>query len=47
MTFGGHLVLRVQMMLRGTQINYMRNKSHLIVIINDYSTSAHWIQDDR
>ena len=47
MTFGGHIVLRVQMMLRRTQIHYMRDKSHLIVIINDYSTSARWIRDDR
>ena len=37
MTFGGHIVewsgARVQMMLRGTQINYMLDKSHVIIII--------------
>ena len=37
MTFGGHIVewsgARVQMMLRGTQINYMRDKSYVIIII--------------
>ena len=39
MTFGGHIVhlrlsgARVHMMLRGTQINYMPDKSHLIIII--------------
>ena len=45
MTFGGHIVYFVarvasfapereaQMMLRGTQINYMTDKSHAIIII--------------
>ena len=37
MTFGGHIVewsgARVEMMLRGTQINYMPDKSHVIIII--------------
>ena len=42
MTFGGHIVewsgvewsgARVQMMLRGIQINYMPDKSYVIIII--------------
>ena len=37
MTFGGHIVewsgARVQMMLRGTQINYIPDKSYVIIII--------------
>ena len=40
MTFGGHIVycgpssiIWAQMMLRGTQINYMTDKSHVIIII--------------
>ena len=37
MTFGGHIVewsgARVQMMLRGTQINYMPDKTYVINII--------------
>ena len=36
MTFGEHIVYlwpRVQMMLRGTQINYVPDKSDVIIII--------------
>jgi len=36
MTFGGHIVYlwhEWQMMLRGTQINNMHDKSHVIIII--------------
>ena len=46
MTFGGHIVewrgARVQMMLRGTQINYMPDKSHVIIII--INTQGHIVQ---
>ena len=37
MTFGGHIVewsgARVQMMLLGTPINYMPDKSYVIIVI--------------
>ena len=46
MTFGGRIVewsgARVQMMLRGTQINYMPDKSHVIIII--INTQAQIVQ---
>ena len=46
MTFGGRIVewsgARVQMMLRGTQINYMPDKSYVIIII--INTQAQIVQ---
>ena len=37
MTFEGHIVyfwpVRAQMMLRGAQINYIPDKSHVIIIV--------------
>ena len=46
MTFGGHIVewsgARVQMMLRGTQINYMLDKTYVTIII--INTQAQIVQ---
>ena len=46
MTFGGHIVewsgARVQMMLRGTQINYMPDKTYVSIII--INTQAQIVQ---